>query len=76
MASMYHCLPAVRFTRKHLRLCPAVCLARRLLPGPVFAANVTVKVTHNLSVVSSNALGMHTAVDDNQNGNSHRRNTL
>jgi hypothetical protein len=69
MASMYHCLPAVPFTRKHLRLCPAVCLAMLLLPGPAVAANVTVNVSSNPVRVSSNAPGMHPSVYDNQNGN-------
>ena len=56
-------------TQKLKRLCAAGCLAAVLFPTMIFAANVTVNVSRNLVLVLSNALGMHTSVYDNQNGN-------
>ena len=56
-------------TQKLKGLFVAGCLAAAFLPATIFAANVTVNVSSNLVLVSSNAWGMHTSVYDNQNGN-------
>jgi hypothetical protein len=55
-------------TQKLMGRCRAGSLALVLLSGPAFAANVTVDVSSNLFLVASNALGMHTSVYDNQQG--------
>ena len=69
MASMQHGSLAFYRMQKLKRLCGAACLAAAFLPATIFAANVTVNVSSNLVLVSSNARGMHTSVYDNQNGN-------
>jgi hypothetical protein len=69
MALLQHDSLAFYRTLKLKHLFGAGYLAADFLPVMIFAANVTVNVTNNLCVVSSNALGMHTPVYDNQNGN-------
>jgi hypothetical protein len=69
MASTQHRSSALNLAQKLKRLFAAGCLAAALFPTMIFAANVTINVSSNLVLVSSNALGMHTSVYDNQNGN-------
>jgi hypothetical protein len=60
---LFHCV------RRFTRLCRVGIFSAALLPGLVFAANVSVNVTSNLFPVASMAYGLHTSVYDNQNLN-------
>src|SRR5271166_1154229 len=49
----------------------SVLLALAIFSGPpVFAANVTINASDEVSTVAPTAFGVHTSVYDNENGNS------
>ena len=64
-----HCPALAWATKRNTVGCiGGICfLSLVIFPAP--AANVTVNVTSNLSIVAPTAFGIHTSVYDNQNGN-------
>ena len=69
MALAQHRSSNLNLARQRRRRLQSGRLALLFSPVRILGANVTVNVSSNLALVSFNALGMQTPLNDNQNGN-------